>query len=44
MKNKLANAAFPAERLVDTSYIDAAIQKLGVFELANTDSKLPGCR
>lgn len=44
VKNKLANVALPAERLVDTSYIDAAIQKLGAFELANKDSKLPGCR
>ena len=44
VKNKLANVAFPAERLVDTSYIDVAIQKLGVFELENKDSKLPGCR
>jgi NitT/TauT family transport system substrate-binding protein len=44
VKNKLANMAFPAERLVDTSFIDAAIQKLGVFELENKDSKLPGCR
>jgi len=30
--------------LVDTSYIDAAIQKLGPFELENKDSRLPGCR
>jgi NitT/TauT family transport system substrate-binding protein len=44
VKNKLANVAFPAERLVDTSYIDAAVQKLGPFELENKDSKLPGCR
>jgi NitT/TauT family transport system substrate-binding protein len=44
VKNKLANVALPAERLVDTSYIDAAIQKLGPFELENKDSKLPGCR
>ena len=44
VKNKLANVAFPTERLVDTSYIDAAIQKLGPFELENKDSKLPGCR
>ena len=44
VKNKLANVALPAERLVDTSYIDAAVQKLGPFELENKDSKLPGCR
>jgi len=44
VKNKLANVAFPPERLVDTSYIDNAIQKLGAFELERKDSKLPGCR
>jgi NitT/TauT family transport system substrate-binding protein len=44
VKNRLANIAFPAERLVDTSYLDAAVQKLGPFELENKDSKLPGCR
>jgi len=44
VKNKLATAQFPAERLVDSSYIDAAIQKLGPFELEKRDSTLPGCR
>jgi len=44
VKNRLSNVALPAERLVDTSYIDAAIQKLGPFELENKDSRLPGCR
>jgi NitT/TauT family transport system substrate-binding protein len=44
VKNKLANMEFPVERLVDTSYVDAAAQKLGPFELENKDSKLPGCR
>jgi NitT/TauT family transport system substrate-binding protein len=42
--NKLANKAFPAERLVDTSYVQHAVAKLGPFELENKDSKLPGCR
>jgi NitT/TauT family transport system substrate-binding protein len=42
--NKLANAQFPAERLMDTSYIDFAIQKLGPFVVENPESKLPGCR
>jgi NitT/TauT family transport system substrate-binding protein len=44
VKNKLANAAFPAERLVDTSYVDFALQKLGPFTVENKESKLPGCR
>lgn len=43
-KNKLSHAQFPAERLVDTSYVDFAIQKLGPFAVENRDSKLPGCR
>ena len=44
VKSKLANMQFPAERLMDTSYISHAVQKLGPFEVANKDSKLPGCR
>ena len=44
VKNKFTNAEFPAERLVDNSYVDYAGQKLGPFELENKDSKLPGCR
>jgi NitT/TauT family transport system substrate-binding protein len=44
VKNRLANVAFPAERLVDTSYIDHAVQKLGPFVLENKGSELAGCR
>ena len=44
MTNKMSTKEFPAERLVDSSYIDDAIKKLGPFELQNKDSKLPGCR
>ena len=43
-RNKLIAAELPAERLVDTSYIEAAVQKLGPFEPPNPESKLPGCR
>jgi hypothetical protein len=32
------------ERLVDQSYVDYAVGKLGPFVLENKDSKLPGCR
>jgi hypothetical protein len=39
----MANASFPAERLVNTSYVEEAVKKLGPFELENKDSKLPGC-
>ena len=44
VRNKLAGTEFPAERLVDTSFVDAAVQKLGPFVPENKDSKLPGCR
>jgi NitT/TauT family transport system substrate-binding protein len=44
VKNKMSNANFPAERLVQTSYVEEAVKKLGPFELENKDSKLPGCR
>jgi len=44
VKNKLVNVQFPAERLVDTSYMDFAVRKLGAFVLENRDSRLPGCR
>ncbi|HEY4775697.1 MAG TPA: ABC transporter substrate-binding protein [Xanthobacteraceae bacterium] len=43
-KNKFTTADFPGERLVDTTYIDYAVQKLGPFVRENKDSKLPGCR
>jgi NitT/TauT family transport system substrate-binding protein len=42
--NKLSTQTFPAERLVNTTFIDAANKKLGPFQLENKDSKLPGCR
>jgi NitT/TauT family transport system substrate-binding protein len=44
IKNGYSRAKFPAERLVDASYADFAVQKLGPFVLANKDSKLEGCR
>jgi len=44
VKNKLTNMQFPAERLVDTSFVDSARGKLGAFVPENRDSKLPGCR
>ena len=42
--NKMSTKEFPASRLVDPTYIDYAVQKLGPFQLQNKDSKLPGCR
>ena len=35
---------FPADRIVDRSYVDYALKKLGPFVLENKDSKLAGCR
>jgi len=42
--NKFTNTKLAAERVVDNSYIDAAIKELGPFELENKNSKLKGCR
>jgi NitT/TauT family transport system substrate-binding protein len=44
IKNGFARAKFSAERLVDISYADFAVQKLGPFVPINKDSKLDGCR
>ena len=44
VQNKMSTTKFPAERVVDPSFINAAIARLGPFELKNKDSKLPGCR
>jgi NitT/TauT family transport system substrate-binding protein len=44
VKNKMSNAEFPADRIVDKSYVDYALAKLGPFVLENKDSKAAGCR
>lgn len=44
IKNGYSRTRFPTERLIDASYADYAVQKLGPFVLANPDSKLEGCR
>src|SRR5262245_54775777 len=44
LKNKMSNAEFPADRIVDKSYIDYALRKLPPFVLENKESKLAGCR
>ena len=44
IKNGYVRAKFPAARLVDLSYADFAVEKLGPFVPANQDSKLEGCR
>ena len=42
--NKFSTAKLPAERLVDMSYADTAVKKLGPFVLENKESTLEGCR
>lgn len=42
--NKMSAQKFPAERVVNSAFIDAANKNLGPFELQNKDSRLPGCR
>jgi NitT/TauT family transport system substrate-binding protein len=42
--NKMSAQTFPAERLVNSTFADAADKKLGPFQPENKDSKLPGCR
>ncbi len=44
VRNKYVGVQSPAERLVDLSFIEAAVQKLGPFVVENKDSTLPGCR
>jgi len=44
IKNGFSRAKFPADRLVDASFADYAVQKLGPFVPTNKDSKLDGCR
>ena len=44
IKSKMSNSAFPADRIVDKSYVEYARQKLGPFVLENKASLLAGCR
>jgi NitT/TauT family transport system substrate-binding protein len=44
VKNGFSRVKFPAARLVDSRYADAAIQKLGPYVPTNPESKLEGCR
>ena len=44
VKNKMSSGELPAEWLLDTSYIDYAVQKLPPWQLENKESKLAGCR
>ena len=40
----MSSGELPAARLLDTSYVDYAVEKLGPWQLENTQSKLAGCR
>src|SRR4029453_10059968 len=44
VKNKMSTTEFPAERVVDNTYIDHATAKLGPFELTKKERKLTGGR
>ncbi len=44
VKSKMSNSEFPPDRIVDKSYVDYALQKLGPFVLENKASTLAGCR
>jgi NitT/TauT family transport system substrate-binding protein len=44
IKAKMSTARLPAERLLNTTYIDDAVKEAGPFTLENKDSKLQGCR
>jgi NitT/TauT family transport system substrate-binding protein len=44
IRNKYARAPSPPERLIDLTYIDAAVQKLPPFAVESIASRLPGCR
>jgi NitT/TauT family transport system substrate-binding protein len=43
-KNKFTHKVFPAERVIENTYVDYASAKLGPFTLENKDSPLAGCR
>ena len=43
-RSKMSNAEFPADRVVDKSYVDYALRKLHPFVLENKESTLAGCR
>ena len=42
--SRMSNAEFPADRVVDKSYVDYALGKLPPFVLENKESTLGGCR
>jgi ABC-type nitrate/sulfonate/bicarbonate transport system substrate-binding protein len=42
--NKYVNAASPADKLVNLSYVEAAAHRLGPFVLENNASTIAGCR
>ena len=44
LKSKMSNAEFPADRIVDKSYVEYASSKLPPFVLENKESTLAGCR
>jgi NitT/TauT family transport system substrate-binding protein len=43
-RNRMSNSDLPPDRLLDSSYVEYALQKLPPWQLENKDSKLAGCR
>jgi NitT/TauT family transport system substrate-binding protein len=44
VKNKFTNTKLAANKVVDSSYVDAAVKQLGPFVVENKNSQLKGCR
>jgi NitT/TauT family transport system substrate-binding protein len=44
VQNKFTNAKLTADKVVDHSYVDAAVKQLGPFVVENKNSQLKGCR
>jgi NitT/TauT family transport system substrate-binding protein len=44
VRNRFVSVESPAARLLDLSYVEAAVQRLKPFVVENAASKLPGCR
>jgi hypothetical protein len=44
VRNKFVGVPAPATRVLDLSYMEAAIERLAPLVVENADLKLPGCR
>jgi NitT/TauT family transport system substrate-binding protein len=44
VRNRYVGVPAPAERVLDLSYVEAAVQRLSPFVVENAESRLAGCR